>query len=137
MLTVPAGVAPSGNLDLLRAFSRHVAAEFDRLDVLLTPALGERPLEIGALDCHGGSRQSFEAPARFTPFTAPWNVTRQPAISVPPFEGPDGMPLGVQVVGPPADEPTLLALTSQLEAARPWTQRRPGAPSVSADADYC
>jgi Asp-tRNA(Asn)/Glu-tRNA(Gln) amidotransferase A subunit family amidase len=42
-----------------------------------------------------------------------------------------------QVVGRPADEPTLLALASQLEAARPWTQPQPGAPSASADADYC
>ena len=101
-------------LDLLWAISRQVVTESDGFDVSPTPALGERPLEIGALNCHGGDpTQSFEASARV-----------------------DGMPLGVQVVGRPADEPTLLALASQLEAARPWAQRRPGTPNASADAYY-
>ena len=59
---------------------------------------------------------------RFTPYTAIFNVTGQPAISLPLFHGDDGLPLGVQLVGPPAGEDLLLALAAQLEAARPWAR---------------
>ena len=50
-------------------------------------------------------------------------MTGQPAISLPLFHGDDGLPLGVQLVGPPAGEAVLLALAAQLEQARPWRQR--------------
>jgi len=52
------------------------------------------------------------------------NATGQPAISLPLFEGEDGLPLGVQIVGRPAGEEALLALATQLEEAQPWAQRR-------------
>jgi amidase len=65
----------------------------------------------------------FRASGEFTPYTAIWNVTGQPAISVPLFHGDDGLPLGVQIVGPPASEGLLLSLAAQLEAARPWADR--------------
>jgi amidase len=55
----------------------------------------------------------------FTPFTAIWNITGQPAISLPLYQGEDGLPLGVQLVGPPLDEGVLLSLATELEAARP------------------
>jgi amidase len=61
----------------------------------------------------------------FTPFTPVFNASGQPGISVPLFHGEDGLPLAVQLVGRPAAEGTLLALAAQLEAARPWAQRRP------------
>jgi amidase len=59
----------------------------------------------------------------FSPFTAMWNVSGQPAISLPLYQGGDGLPLGVQLVGQPLGEGTLLALASQLEAALPWAER--------------
>jgi len=59
------------------------------------------------------------------PYAAPWNVTGQPAAAVPAGFGAGGLPRSVQLVGRPNDEPTLIALASQLEAARPWTQSRP------------
>ncbi len=52
-------------------------------------------------------------------------MTGQPAISLPLFHGDDGLPTAVQLAGPPAGEGTLLALAAQLEAARPWADRRP------------
>lgn len=67
--------------------------------------------------------------AEFTPYTAAFNVTGQPAISVPLFHGEDGLPLAVQLVGAPAGEGPLLALAGQLERARPWADRAPPEPA--------
>ena len=68
---------------------------------------------------------TFTRSGLFTPFTPVFNATGQPAISLPLYEGEDGLPLGVQLVGRPAAEGTLLALAAQLEEAVPWAQRRP------------
>jgi amidase len=62
---------------------------------------------------------------RFTPFTPVWNLTGQPAVTVPAGMGADGLPLSVQLVGRPGDEDLLYALAGQIEAARPWAERRP------------
>jgi len=69
--------------------------------------------------------ETFTRSSYFTPFTPIFNATGQPAISVPLFQGEDGLPLAVQLVGRPACEGALLALAAQLEAARPWSERRP------------
>ena len=68
---------------------------------------------------------TFTRSGLFTPFTPIFNASGQPGVSVPLFEGEDGLPLGVQLVGRPAGEGPLLALAAQLEAARPWAGRRP------------
>jgi amidase len=95
-------------------------------DAMLTPALAERPLPVGTLDLDGDNPLGeFARTGRFTPFTAVWNVTGQPAISLPLFEGDDGMPAAVQLVGRPAGEAELLSLSARLEAERPWAERRP------------
>lgn len=65
----------------------------------------------------------FAAAAAFTPYTAIWNVTGQPAMTVPLYHGDDGLPLAVQIVGRPVSETTLLSLAAQLEAAQPWADR--------------
>jgi amidase len=63
--------------------------------------------------------------ARMTPFTGVFNLTGQPAVSVPVgFDG-DGLPLGAQLVGRPGAEDVLYALAGQLERSQPWAQRRP------------
>ena len=94
-------------------------------DALLTPALGERPLPLGTLDTAAPDPMAtFTRSSLFTPFTPVFNATGQPGISLPLFEGEDGLPLGVQIVGRPAGETALLGLAAQLEQARPWADRR-------------
>ena len=116
----------------LQALARGVVAFFAEYDVLLTPALAERPLLIGECDGLGEDPMAdFARSGQFTPFTALFNVTGQPAISIPAGFGDDGLPTNAHLVGKPLGEDTLLQLASQLEAARPMAPR--GAPSRRAD----
>jgi amidase len=110
----------------LGAFSRGIVALWNDYDVMVTPALAQRPVRIGEIDsCSDDPWEDFRRSGEFTPYTAIFNVTGQPAISLPLFHGEDGLPLAVQLAGRPAGEAQLLALAAQLEAARPWAQRRP------------
>jgi len=109
----------------LQAFTRQLVAFLEPYDALLTPALAERPLPLGTLDTAAPDPMStFTRSGLFTPFTPIFNASGQPGISLPLYEGPDGLPLGVQLVGRPAGEGALLALASQVEAAAPWGGRR-------------
>jgi len=109
----------------LQRLARRVVRAALAYDVLLTPALAQRPVPIGTIMGmeRPDPRNALSRSDRFTPYTALWNVTGQPAISLPLFHGEDGLPLGVQLVGRPAGEASLLALAGQLEEARPWRQR--------------
>jgi amidase len=110
----------------LQGIVRRLIAFLDPYDALLTPALAERPLPIGKLDTSAPDPMStFTRSGLFTPFTPVCNGAGHPAISLPLFHGEDDLPLGVQLVGRPAREGDLLALSAQLEAARPWADRRP------------
>jgi amidase len=110
----------------LQSFARRLVSFLAPYDALLTPALAERPLPLGTLDTAAPEPMStFTRSGLFTPFTPVFNASGQPGISLPLFEGEDGLPLGVQLVGRPAGEGALLALAAQLEAARPWAERRP------------
>lgn len=104
--------------------ARRLGRLFGVYDVLLTPATAQLPLPIGRYEGRG-ALWTFNGVARYTPYTPPWNVTGQPACSVPAGFTADGVPLAVQLVGRPRDEATLLSLSAQLEAARPWADRRP------------
>ena len=97
---------------------------FERYDVLLTPTLAHRPPEVGILDGAGPLRASLRAMPMIA-YTALWNVAGNPAASVPAGFAVDGLPLAVQLVGRRHDETTLLTLSAQLEAARPWAGHRP------------
>jgi amidase len=110
----------------LQAYARRLVSWLADYDALLTPALAERPLPLGTLDTAAAEPMStFTRSGLFTPFTPVFNATGQPGISLPLYEGEDGLPLGVQIVGSPAGEQRLLALASQLETAQPWASRRP------------
>ncbi len=110
----------------LQAYARRLVAWLSDYDALLTPALAERPLPLGTLDTAAEHPMStFTRSGLFTPFTPVFNASGQPGISLPLYEGEDGLPLAVQIVGSPAGEGRLLALSSQLEAASPWAERRP------------
>jgi amidase len=109
----------------LQAFARRLVTFLSDYDALLTPALAQRPLPLGALDTAAANpMQTFTESGWFTPFTPVFNATGQPGISVPLYQGEDGLPLGVQLVGRPAGEGNLLALAAQLERAQPWSNRR-------------
>jgi amidase len=130
--TIWEGIRERSALDYLLArtqltgISRGIVALWESYDVVLTPGLAERPVRIGEIDaCSDDPWEDFRRSGRFTPYTAIFNVTGQPAISVPLFHGDDGLPTSIQLAGRPADEATLLSLAAQLEAARPWADRRP------------
>jgi amidase len=89
------------------------------IDLLLTPALAAAPPPA---DGHFGAswRYSMRVNLRYAPYAAPWNFAGLPAIVVPVGVRPDGLPLGVQLVGPPDSELLLLAVAAQFEIANPW-----------------
>jgi amidase len=92
---------------------------FDTVDVLLTPTMAQRPPRLGILDRTGTVRASLRSlPA--VSYAALWNVAGNPACSVPSGTGTDGLPVGVQLVGPTDGEEVLFSLAAQLEQARPW-----------------
>jgi amidase len=110
----------------LQLVSRDVARFFVDHHVWLTPVLGEPPVPLGTFRYEGGD--PFEVRRRmaaFTPFTYLGNVTGQPAMSVPTSWTASGLPIGTHWLGRFGDEATLFRLAAQLEAARPWANRRP------------
>lgn len=119
-------------LRLMAAHAERALAQTAHLDVILTPTLADVPAELGAIRDDADPAADFEAQKRFTPYTSPYNMTGQPAVSLPlhwtgddPAASGPGLPVGVQLVGRPMHESVLLGLAAQLEAARPWAHRRP------------
>jgi amidase len=111
----------------LETAARGVVEFLSDYDALLTPALALRPVAINEIHGRGPDPWgNFQRSGYFTPYTAIINLTGQPAISVPLYHGDDGLPMAVQLVGPPAREEVVLALAGQLEQALPWVDRRPG-----------
>jgi amidase len=106
------------------ADARRVNAIFDSHDVLMMPAMGGTALPVRRWEGQGALRTVIGM-SRFYPYCIPWNHLGNPAMSVPAGFADDGMPLAVQIVGRPGDEATLLSLGAQLEAERPWADRRP------------
>jgi amidase len=94
-------------------------------DVVLTPTLGLPPQPAGYFAEEGEVMDNLRRQGSFTPFTAVYNMTGQPAVSLPLHWTADGVPVGVSLIGRPAHERTLISLSAQLEAARPWAGRTP------------
>ena len=111
----------------LQAYTRRVAQWWaDGFDMLVTPTLAVPPVKLGELT--STREEPLRGFIRSTPivtFTAPFNVTGQPAISLPLHWSADGLPIGVQLIAAYGREDVLIRLAAQLEAARPWAQRRP------------
>ena len=97
----------------LETVARVIVSTLAPYDAVLTPALAQRPVPIGEI--HGQGPDPWEN----------FNVTGQPAISLPLYQGEDGLPTAVHLIGRPAAEDTLLALATQLEQALPWADRLP------------
>ncbi|MDQ6875858.1 MAG: amidase [Actinomycetota bacterium] len=118
----PQFMAAMGGLQQAARASIGATAAFD---AVLTPTLAQPPARIGELRDDADPAADFAAQKRFTPFTAVYNMTGQPAVSLPLHWSSTGLPIGVMLVGRPADEVTLVSLSAQLEAACPWRDRHP------------
>ena len=115
-------------VDEMHRWTRRVASWWFDLgfDLLLTPTLAEPPPVLGDVGNH--SDGGITAAGRSIPFaayTAPFNVTGQPAMSVPLHWTEAGLPIGVQLVAAPFREDQLIRVAAQLEQARPWADRHP------------
>jgi amidase len=128
------GLVRMGGLVSDRRLRRALAAEahhgrrlgqlFEVYDVLMTPTIARPAERVGRWEGRG-ALWTMLGEARYVPFTTPWNLTGQPAAAVPAGFTPDGLPLSVQLVGRPHDETTLIGLAAEIEAERPWADRRP------------
>ncbi|WP_342381293.1 amidase [Myxococcus stipitatus] len=123
-------------LTVFNQVCRAVGAFFVDHDVLLTPTTAVPPFELGELDANApmSAREWYRHCFTRIPFTALYNVTGQPAMSVPLHWNAKDLPIGVQFVGRFADEATLFRLAGQLEEARPWAVRRPPVHASRAEA---
>jgi len=137
----------AGALNYLQASSRGIAHFFEEYDVLLTPTLARPPVPTGSLQPTAAERRQVEIMSRlnagwlmkalgiikpladktfeFMPYTPVFNVTGQPAMSVPLHWTAGGLPVGMHFVGRFGDEATLFRLAGQLERAQPWVERTP------------
>ncbi|TML73255.1 MAG: amidase [Actinobacteria bacterium] len=109
----------------MQLLARRCVAFWQEVDVVLTPALALPPVPIGWQEEAEGAIGQLMRSVAFTPFTAIANVTGLPAISLPLGRTGDGLPVGVQALGPPVGEALLLRLATQIEEAQPWRDERP------------
>ena len=103
----------------LRSWWRELPGE-DGYDILVTPTMAEPAPLIGSV-----KGANIDRIVRLVPYTMPYNVSGQPAISLPLYWTAEGLPMGVQLVGRYGSEDLLIRLASQLEEAKPWQGRRP------------
>ena len=117
--------------DYLRALGRLRAAGdalgtfFRQHDILLTPTLTRPPLPIGTLSPETPPEEALRIHREWFPYTPIFNQTGNPAASLPLAWSADGLPIGVQIAGRHGEEDLLIRLSAQLEAAKPWWDRRP------------
>jgi amidase len=120
------GAAYAAAIQALHGIGRTLAPFFERYDLLITPTLAQPPVKLGHLDMMLDDLKTFtDRLAAYMPFTPIFNITGQPAASLPLHWTADGLPVGVQLAARFGDEATLFRLASQIEAAAPWRDRRP------------
>ncbi|MET0424386.1 MAG: amidase family protein [Actinoplanes sp.] len=115
---IRSGLVRQRDRDRWRAQSKKFFADHN-VDLLLTPALASAPPPADKYSA-GSWRHNMSVSMRYAPYAAPWNVAGLPAIVVPVGVRPDGLPLAVQIVGPPDSELLLLAVAGQFEVLNPW-----------------
>jgi amidase len=108
----------------LSAWARRMADWWNGHDLLLTPTVGAPPPELGWFTA-AGSKQEGRRIVSFIPYTSQFNMTGQPAISLPLHWTPEGLPVGVQLIAAFGREDILIRVASQLEQAAPWGDRHP------------
>ena len=129
---IDSSAAGAGALHAAVQAQQRVTAAVDRFfeahDLLVTPTLAQLPLRHGALDYddpEGDVRSWLRKLFDYGPFTAPFNVSGHPAVSLPLGESREGLPIGVQLVAPLGCEDLLLQVAAELEQAMPWKGRQP------------
>jgi amidase len=108
----------------LQIVLRPALAMMSTYDAILTPTLAAPPAPVGYFT-EVDPAENFERQKRFTPFTAAYNLSGQPAVNLPLHWNADGLPIGVMLAGRIGDEATLISLSAQLERAHPWQDRQP------------
>lgn len=108
----------------LQGVMRSAMAVLNGYDAFLTPTLASPPVPVGYFD-EVPPAENFERQKRFTPYTALYNISGQPAVNLPLHWNSQGLPIGVMLAGRMGDEATLISLSAQIEAARPWRDRHP------------
>ncbi|PZS28591.1 MAG: amidase [Pseudonocardiales bacterium] len=120
------GAQYASALGMMNLYARRAIASTAHLDAVLTPTLAMLPQPIGwFIGEDDDPADDFERQKRFTPYTAMYNMTGQPAVSLPLYQSVEGLPIGIMLVGRPRGEAALLALAAQLESVLPWLDRRP------------
>lgn len=117
-----------GALETFATLQRGIGRFFERYDILITPMLSQPPADISWLGAPGNDLDVFWekfAGDAYSPFAGIFNLTGQPAASIPCHETEDKRPIGTQIVARFGDEGTILRLAAQIEAGRPWLDRRP------------
>ena len=111
------GPAFSGALVAMRQAAAGALAALAEYDAVLTPTLAQLPALVGAIRDDDDPAQDFENQKAFTPFTAAWNVTGMPAVSLPTGWSETGLPIGTMLAGKPGHDHVLYALAAQVEAS--------------------
>jgi amidase len=128
LVRMAAIAAPPGAVRWARSKEPEIAARINRVfddhDVVMTPMLAYQPPLIGKWEGRHALKL-IDTVGKWIPFTTPWNLTGQPAASVPAGFDANGLPTAVQLVARPGDEATLFSLAAQIEAERPWADKRP------------
>ncbi len=119
------GIEVAGAVSAMRLVARAAMVATADFDVVLTPTLAQLPAPLGSLRDDDDPAADFEAQKRFTPYTSPYNVSGQPALTLPLHWTDEGLPVGVQLVGRTGGEATLISLAAAVEEAAPWHHRHP------------
>ena len=108
----------------VQTIARRIVVSLSEVDVLVLPIIMHPPMRVGEWAKIRPAKE-FDKILNWVAPCPPFNVTGQPAVAIPAGFTPDGLPLGVQLIGRPGDETTIIALAAQLEAVKPWRQHRP------------
>jgi amidase len=108
----------------LQGVMRPALTLLNTYDAFLSPTVAVPPVPVGYFD-EVEPAENFERQKRFTPYTALSNISGQPAVNLPLYWNAQGLPIGVMLAGRMGDEATLISLSAQIEAARPWRDRHP------------
>jgi amidase len=119
------GITHLADVEALRLMSRSIATDLSPYDVFITPTLTQLPRPLGYYDMSMDDVDAYGEKWADAVFGFPFNISGQPAISLPLGWTPDGIPIGVQLVGRYGDEATLLATSTLLEQEMSWKGRRP------------